>query len=292
MIISTGEILVDRIIKEDGAASYVGGAPYNVAVNAFESGAKTAFFGKIGEDADGRYVVSEAKRRLPDGLYLSVADGRPTTVALVTLTKGERSFKFLRAGTADYMLCEDDINFEFEGLNIVHLGTLMLNTEEGLRYARYVADRCAEHKVRLSVDANFRDDLFFDKAERNAVFAPFLKRADILKLSEEELAEFTGEKSVEAGIKALSPKEYAFITCGAKGSYAYKKGVGLQFVPATPAEKIVDTTGAGDAYYGKALACLDEYFSAEKSPTAAELAEIAKKSNEAGKAATQREGAV
>lgn len=292
MILSVGEILIDRIVKSDGEVSHVGGAPFNVAVNAYRHGNKTAFFGKVGEDKDGEFIKKEGAKYLPENLFLSTDKRRKTTVAMVTLIDGERNFKFLRDDAADYNLTADDVNFDFTGLNIVHLGTLMLNTKEGRSFAEYVVSECKRRKIRLSVDANFRDDLFESKEERNEVFLPFLKAADIVKFSDDELEELTGKDTVEEGIKAFCPKEYIFVTCGKKGSAAYKKGIGYVRCEATPAEKVVDTTGAGDAYYGTVLAGLDRLFVEDKPIDETTLRKIMSDGNVAGKEATQKEGAV
>lgn len=292
MIFSVGEILVDRLIKKDGSVSHVGGAPFNVAVNAFRQGAKVAFFGKVGSDKEGDFVKAEAEKYLPGGCRIATDGCKATTVAEVTLLDGERYFKFLRDDAADYNLDKNLPFDEFKELNIVNLGTLMLNKAEGKDFAEYVICECDKRKLSLAADANFRDDLFVDRKERNEAMAAVLKNADVVKFSEEELSDFTGEEKIEDGIIAFNPKKYLFVTCGKRGSVGYRKDLGFVYVSAEPVEAVVDATGAGDAFFGTVLAGLDGYVNDGAEIGKKELELIMAKANEAGGKATQKEGAV
>ena len=104
-ITAVGELLIDLTwtgTGEAGVPLYAanpGGAPANVAVAAARLGARTAFVGKVGRDAFGRYL----RRTLEDngvetaGLREGVL---PTTLAVVSVDEtGEREFSFLRGPT-------------------------------------------------------------------------------------------------------------------------------------------------------------------------------------------------
>jgi len=292
MILCVGEILVDRLVKENSSVSHIGGAPFNVAVNAYRKGAEVKFFGRVGDDADGYFLKEEAEKYLPDRCNIETDESKKTTVAEVTLTNGERSFKFLRDGAADYAFNTDFDFSKVTGLNIVHLGTLMLNKTEGRKFAEYAIKECDKLGLLLSADANFRDGLFSSEREMTEVFTPILKRADILKVSDEELFILTGERDIEKGILKFAPKGYMFVTMGKRGSVVYKKGIGFIMRSSVPSENVVDTTGAGDAFYGAALACLDGMINKGLTPTKTDLEQILEIGNAEGKAATEREGAL
>lgn len=72
MILSIGEILADLIgEKNDGALTFrafCGGAPFNLAVNAKQSGATVWFVGRVGNDVIGRFVTAEAEKANLDSL--------------------------------------------------------------------------------------------------------------------------------------------------------------------------------------------------------------------------------
>jgi len=290
MITAVGEILVDRLVKGAQSVCHVGGAPFNVAVGAARCGADVTFYGKVGRDEMGDFLLANIPTYGVDA-RVAVDTDRPTTVAEVTLdASGERYFRFLRANTADYHLSDTD----FEVLphtTIVHLGTLMLNKPEGRAFADYVVRTSREHGAYLSVDANFRDDLFATTELRNEVMRPYLLAADILKMSEDELLSLTAASDLDAAVAAFPYRGLLFITAGSCPSRAYHQG---HMVAVTPPRltQIVDTTGAGDAFYGAVLANLDALYLKGLQPTMDALEEILEVANRMGALATQKEGAI
>ena len=186
MILSIGEILADMVgSNENGTLAFkffCGGAPFNVAVNAKLSGASVGFIGRVGKDVIRRFVTDEAKKANLDSLDIQVDKGRNTTLAFVTLTDGERDFAFNRHDTADYNIDLNEIDFnKYEGLNIIHLGSLMLSEENGKIFAQKIAEKTKELGVKLSFDMNFRMDTYKDFEDAKKVYMPFVEQADIIK---------------------------------------------------------------------------------------------------------------
>ena len=284
MILCAGEILIDQTERADSVVWHVGGAPFNVAVAAARGGADVRFYGKVGRDKAGDYIVRNAATYGLD-MRLEVTPEHPTTMALVTVdAAGERSFRFARDNAADYQL--DVADLDWRDVNIVHLGTLMLNTAQGRAFFEAALTTAKQKGVRVSVDANFRDDLFADVAQRNALMLPYLLSADILKLSEDELVSLAG--CVDDAVMRLGYKGLLLCTMGARGSAAYYEGSLLASCPAASVARVVDTTGAGDAFFGTVLAALDGVNQYD----AIQMARVLTAANAAGAAAVQREGAV
>jgi fructokinase len=82
--------------------------------------------------------------------------------------------------------------------------------------------------------------------------------ADCVKVNEEELAFLTGRHGVTRGLRALveAGPRLAVVTLGREGCAYYAAGVEGK-VPGFPA-KVVDTTGAGDAFVAGMLVGLLE----------------------------------
>lgn len=262
MILSIGEILADMIgQKVDGVTTFkafCGGAPFNLAVNAKQSGAKVGFVGRVGNDVIGRFVFVEAQKAHLDRLDIQIDDERNTTIAFVTLTDGERDFAFNRHDTADFNIDLDTIDFAaYEDLHIVHLGSLMLSEQKGRELAEKVANKASELGAILSFDMNFRKDIYKDFEDAKRAYEPFVERADIIKFSDDELADYTGISDMDKAAKSVLKKDkLVLVTLGKSGSAYYYNGL-KGIVPSISGVKCVDTTGAGDAFFGAFLANID-----------------------------------
>ena len=291
MILSIGEILADMVgvDKNDGLTfnAFCGGAPFNVAVNAKNQGAKVGFIGRVGDDVIGRFVTSEALKAKLDYLDIQTDNKRNTTLAFVALKDGERDFAFNRNDTADFNIELDKIDFKrYKDLKILHLGSLMLSEENGKLFAEKMLEKVKDLGVLLSFDVNFRMDTYKDFNDAKNAYAPYIKSADIVKFSDDEIKLFTGESDIGSAVKKVyRENQLLLITLGSKGSAYYYND--LKGVVETVKVKPIDTTGAGDAFFGTFLANIEnKAFDKENIETAL------LKANKAGADTTQFLGAV
>lgn len=291
MILCIGEILADLIGKEEnGRYSYdmfIGGAPFNVAVNAKRAGAKVGFVGRVGKDPIGKFLISTAKKANLDYTDIQTDGERNTTLAIVSLNNGERDFAFFRHDAADFNIDISKIDIKrYTDLNIVHLGSLMLSEEKGRVFAGNIVKTVKNEGKLLSFDVNFRMDLYNDTESAIKAYKPFIEAADILKFSDDEIKTYTKREDLGAAVKAVKKDNtLLLISMGSRGSmYVYNDLSGV-----IPSKKVVpvDTTGAGDAFFGTALAYLDE-----KEFTKENIEFALKKGNEAGAGTILFKGAV
>lgn len=291
MILSIGEILADLIGKQENGitkySQFCGGAPFNVAVNAFQAGAEVGFIGKVGKDTIGKFLIDFTFKLGFEYLEIQKDEVRNTTLAIVSLKDGERDFAFFRNDTADFNLDSKVIDLnKYKGLNIVHLGSLMLSEKKGQTFAKEIVKKVRKAGKKLSFDVNFRMDLYSGLEQAIKAYKPFIDQADILKFSDDEILDYTGESNLEQATKKVFKKDrLLLITIGSRGSmYIYNDLRG-----AIPTEKVkpIDITGAGDAFFGTVLANLD---GKELTKDNIENALIA--GNKAGARATQFLGAI
>ena len=94
-------------------------------------GAQTAFIGKVGADAFGRYLKEVLAENKVDVSGMAVDANHPTTMAVVSVdATGERDFSFYRSANADVMLCKEDISDEaLKAAKIVHFGSVSLTAD-------------------------------------------------------------------------------------------------------------------------------------------------------------------
>ena len=119
-VIALGELLIDFI--EHGTSSQgnpvfeanPGGAPCNVLAMLNKLGKKTAFIGKVGNDAFGHMLKNVVEDIGTDVTNLFMDNDIHTTLAFVSkLPNGDRDFSFYRNPGADMMLAKNEIDENF-----------------------------------------------------------------------------------------------------------------------------------------------------------------------------------
>ena len=211
-ITTVGEILIDLTqtgVSENGIpvyTSFPGGAPANVAVAASKLGAKTAFIGKVGNDAFGRLLVDTVKQNGVNADCMIVSDTANTTLAVVSVdSSGERNFAFYRRGFADTLLSEDEIPDDIlKASHFLHFGSVSL-TDEPSRIGDLIFGAKGEaFGATITYDPNYRESLWHDRDEAIEMMKRPLPMVDILKISDEELPLLTGTDDAEKGTKMLA----------------------------------------------------------------------------------------
>ena len=164
----------------------------------------------------------------------------------------------------------------------------MLREEEGRKLADKIMDIAKEHNKLISFDINFRDDIYSSTEEAKIIYLKYIKRADILKFSEDEVFLFTGSKDLSSINKIVTPNQLVFITLGNKGSYFQYKNTNT--IVGSINIKPVDTTGAGDAFYACVLKHLNEIDISNLNIDV--ITDILKKANISGALACSKKGAL
>ena len=297
-ILTIGEILIDLTQTgrdEKGIPQFAanpGGAPANLAVAAAKLGAQTAFIGKVGDDAFGRYLNEVLRENGVDASGVAVDETYPTTMAVVSVdARGERDFSFYRSANADVMLSADDIpDAALRQAKVVHFGSVSL-TADPSRAATLDAVRRAKGMGKtITYDPNYRANLWPDADTAVARMKAPLGLVDILKVSDEELPLLTGTADCAAGTAALAEQgvKLIFVTLGPDGVF-YRLGEKTGHVPGVRCT-VGDTNGAGDTFFGAALSKLCKEDLAALTPET--LEPILAFANKAASITTSRRGAI
>ena len=230
-----------------------GGAVTNALTALSRYGAKTAFIGKVGQDMHGRFLKETLVDVGIDVRGLVFAEDVFTTLAFVTLDaqSGERDFSFARKPGADICLREDELDIELlEDTKILHIGSLSL-TDEPCRSATYEAVSVAKKAgAIISYDPNYRAPLWSSIDEAIKRMREPLPFVDIMKLSDEETELLTDISNPEKAAAELNSRgiKLVAVTLGKDGAIVCKDGQ-CKKVPGFEVNA-VDTTGAGDAFWG------------------------------------------
>ncbi|CZQ95022.1 carbohydrate kinase family protein [Trichococcus ilyis] len=262
-VYTIGELLIDFFPNEigvplkevSGFTKQPGGAPANVAVTVSRLGGKASFIGKLGQDAFGDYLADVLEQNQVDSSHLFRTAEANTALAFVSLQEnGEREFSFYRNPSADMLLDKEELrDVVFTSEDILHFCSVDL-IEAPVKYAHLEAlEKMKQAGGTIVFDPNVRLNLWPDPEMLKRTIQEFLSYADILKISDDELAFITGLDSEEAGIAQLLEAGPALLiyTKGSKGADLYFKGE--QASVAGVRVKAVDTTGAGDSFIGAFL---------------------------------------
>ena len=300
-VVALGELLIDFTCVSTDAegyptmAAHPGGAPANFLAALAAFGAKAGMIGKVGNDTFGKALRAtlEEKGICTKGLIAS--DDVFTTLAFVTLDEnGDREFAFGRKPGADTCLTFEEIDLSLIGESkMFHFGTLSL-TDEPTRTATCKAVEHAKNCGKLiTYDPNLRKPLWKDMETAREQLLGGLTKADVVKISDEEV-EFLFGLGVEEGAAHILknyPVKLVFVTCGADGCY-FKNAVACGKVPALSDVKVVDTTGAGDIFGGSAVWKLLQLGKAPETLTEAELREVVTFACTAAGLSTTRPGGI
>lgn len=299
-VTALGELLID--FTENGTSvqgnplleANPGGAPCNVLAMLEKLGKKTAFIGKVGKDMFGRQLKTAVEAVGIDTRNLMEDEEVHTTLAFVhTFPDGDRDFSFYRNPGADMMLTKEEIQEDLiRNSKAFHFGTLS-STHEGVREAtRYAIDVAKEAGCLISFDPNLRPPLWNTLEDARKEIEYGLSKADILKISDNEVEFLCGTSDYDEGAKMLIEKyniPFVCVTLGKDGSRAYYKGMRVE-APGFVQKNTIETTGAGDTFCG----CMLHYIIQHglEDLTEENLRELLTFANAAASVITTRKGAL
>lgn len=257
MILACGEALIDMLPRESRAgepcfAPFAGGAVFNTAIALGRLGVPAGFFSGLSSDLFGDLLRQTLETSRVDYSPAHVS-ARPTTLAFVRLSDGHASYTFYDENTAGRMLTPDDLpDVAAEAL---FFGGISLMAEPCGSAYEALQEREAEARVTM-IDPNIRPTFITDEPAYRERILRMMARADIVKLSDEDLHWLMGQgASAEKAREILSAgAKLVCITEGARGATGYTADHEVQV--AASRVTVVDTVGAGDTFNAGVLASL------------------------------------
>lgn len=267
-VICLGEALIDFIPFESGCSleevtafrKAPGGAPANVAAGLSKLGVPSAFLGKVGDDAFGRFLANTFERNGVDVGGMIFDGSALTGLAFVSLSaEGVPEFMFYRRPSADMLLRPEEIEPSFiRSARAFHYGSITLISEPSKSATETAVRLALEGGLLVSYDPNLRKPLWPDLDEAKKQMLEAMAWPHVVKVSEEELAFLSDTSDLSDGsdrlMKAFPNIEMIAVTLGAQGSY-FRTAQAEGSVPAFSVE-VVDTTGAGDGFVAGMLSRL------------------------------------
>ena len=268
-VVCIGEALIDRIRNKSnkGFTDFLGGAPANVACALRKLKIDSIFIGRLGSDNSGKKFITQFNELKVNLDFLQLDNDLSTRVVNVDRDQfGDRFFSGFEESShscfADEALCKQLIEKELPNLEKFLLetqylvtGTIVLSSQKSAETIFFLLEQANKFEVKIIIDLNWRE-VFWDyscfsseisKTERVKLIKNFLNHAHVLKLAKEEATLFFEHENPSLISQQMSKKPDVIITDGKNPVEWYING--LQGITETShSQKIVDTTGAGDAF--------------------------------------------
>ncbi len=214
-----------------------GGGGTNTAVAFSRFGLKTGWIGKLGNDLHAKTVLDEMKRERVDFLG---AHGKGMTGYSVILTGLEHDRTILAYKGVNDQLTTKDVPWNKFKTRWLYCSAMMGASFETLKRAVAFAKK---HGIKYA----FNPSMYLAQQGIKKL-KPIVQDCDLLVLNREEAQALLGvqQRCVEMLPELQKYAKIAVITDGPKTAHAYNGFLHYQIEP--PHIKVVETTGAGDAF--------------------------------------------
>jgi len=256
MIAVAGEALIDLVSDSDGRlAARPGGGPFTTARAIGRLGLAPAFLGRLSSDRFGRQLRARLDR---DGVTLAVPEpaDAPTTLAVVDVDPaGSPGYRFYLDGTSAPALEYPVLSAAFPPrLGALYAGGLGLIMEPIAASIDCLIASDLSPGALLMIDPNCRPEVIADRQAYLARLSRILRRADVVKVSSEDLAYLAPGTPAPAAAAALLGQGPALVLL-TDGPYPARALLPAgELTAEVPAVRVVDTVGAGDTFGGAFLA--------------------------------------
>ncbi len=222
----------------------IGGGGTNTAVAFSRMGFKTAYIGKVGNDANGKHIISELRKNKVDTHFISRSSEKTGFSVILDAEGRDRTLIVYRG--ANNEMKESDVKVSEIKTEWFYLATMMGDSFKAL-------EKVAEFAKRKNIKVMLNTSSYLAKKGMRYL-KKILDATDIFVLNDKEAALLSKKKRLQDMLKILykSCNGIVVITLGNKGAVAYD-GNKIHTIRANKI-KVVESTGAGDAFASGFLA--------------------------------------
>lgn len=230
---------------------YLGGSPTNVAMNSARLGLNATLVSTVGDDGLGSYIFKRLSDVGVNTDYIEKLKDKSTSVILVSRSEGTPDFIPFRQ--ADQHISESQISTEMlSKTKIFHTTCFALSKNPAQTTILKKAEEAFKQGCTLSVDLNYSKKLWDSQEEALKVIKAYCKFNPLIKISEDDMLRLFEKELQHDEIFNFFHNEGVETVCltlGSKGVKLSQKNKALIEMPAVKVENVIDTTGAGDAFW-------------------------------------------
>lgn len=258
-ILCVGEVLVDFIGHETGASifetrdyhRYLGGSPANVAMNSARLGLKSVMVSTVGNDGFGEYIFERLHNVGVNVDHIKKNDNEPTSVIFISRTDSTPDFIPFRKADSD--ITENQISSDLLAkTKIYHTTCFALSKDPAQTTILKKAEEAFNMGCKLSIDVNYAHKLWNSREEALLVIKAYCKFNPLVKISEDDMLRLFEQKLPHEDIFKFFHSEGVETICLTLGSHGVKLSqIGKETIqlPAIKINRVMDATGAGDAFW-------------------------------------------
>ena len=254
-VFAIGELLVDMISDDYDAdnscnkySRYFGGSPANITMNIKRLGGNPIISASVGNDRLGEFLINNLKKNNINTEFINKVNNS-TSMVLVTKSKETPLPIFYRS--ADYNLeYNSQIDLILKNSKIVHFSCWPISQSKSRKMIERVIEEARKNNVLIGFDPNYHEMIWEEGHDGIEYIKNLIGKVDIIKPSEVDAERIFGPDTPENHVNK-------FIECGAKlvimtlGKYGAIVSDGTKTIKFnTLATEVIDTTGAGDAFWG------------------------------------------
>lgn len=253
-VFTVGELLIDMISSDYGddfsSSSYskfFGGSPANIAMNIKKLGANSAISSCVGNDGLGDFLISHLENNGIDTNYIEKTD-HSTSMVIVTKSKETPVPIFYRG--ADYNIeYSSKLEFALTESKIIHFSCWPISQKKSRDTIEKLIEKAKKEGILVGFDPNYHEMIWEKEHDGIEYIKDIISKVDIIKPSEVDAERIFGADTPENQVKKFIDlgAKLVIMTLGKDGAIVCNNKETTYFE--TMATEVVDTTGAGDAFW-------------------------------------------
>jgi ribokinase len=247
-VIGFGALNCDRIYQVEDLAlpgqeigvtassTQPGGSAANTIVGLARLGVPTGFIGTVGNDREGRLLLSDLRREGVDLQGIKISKGATGTALIFVNSRGERAIYILPSVNDTFIATNHGYA---KKTAVLHVSSFMGIKQLKMQIA------CLQ-RLRNLPKISFSPGNIYAKLGMNEL-KPLIEQSFVLFLNREEAIALTESPSLEDVSKLLDVgAQIVAVTLGNEGAFIATRRKNLHIPPYE--SRMADTTGAGDAF--------------------------------------------
>ncbi|WP_342480108.1 sugar kinase [Paenibacillus sp. FSL L8-0340] len=253
-VLAVGELLVDLISddydEEFQSSTYhkfFGGSPANIAMNARKLGIHSQVAAAVGEDGLGLFLVNELRNA---GIEPHLVERLPLATSMVLVTKSKSSpIPIFYRGADHHLSFQAELEDALMQSKILHFSCWPISMLPSRHTMESLIETARKNQILIGFDPNYHPMIWNRNEDGIEYLKSIIGMVDIIKPSEDDAERLFGRDTPENQVHKILNlgAKLVIMTLGENGAIVSNGKETVTF--GTLATEVVDTTGAGDAFW-------------------------------------------